>query len=425
MRSGALARCIQVAEAKRQSAIQSLFLCLGLPRASFNRRLSPDYCWLMNSQDVIVIGGGVIGLSIAYALAREGVMATVLDRSELGREASWAGAGMIAPTAERKTDNPSVELRSLSARLYPEWSTALRDETGIDNGYRRTGGVDVAWTRDEEHALKVAAGKWREEGIAFERLSPTDFGRVEPALNPALRVAYYLPDRAQIRNPRHLTALAAAVLKRGVNLQPGRAALGFEALGERLIAVKTSEGPLACDWVVVAAGPWSEQLLEDLGLCVPTPPVKGQIVLLRFDRPRLTRIVEHGKNYLVPRDDGRVLVGATEEEVGFDKRSTPAAVRDLLDEALRLCPVLAEAEVEKSWAGLRPGSIDTRPYLGYARGYRNLIVATGHKRAGLQLAPASAEVIVDLVLGRPPSVDLTPFRIGREPEKIGEDAFRS
>lgn len=379
----------------------------------------------MSAADVVIVGGGVIGLSIAYALAREGVAATVLDRQELGREASWAGAGIISPGSERPTDNPAVQLRTRSAALYPEWSEALRAETGIDNGYRRSGGVDVAWTAAEDQALRTLAGTWRAEGIACERLEPSDFGRVEPALNPALRVAYFLADRAQVRNPRHVKALAEAVARRGVRLRPGLAALGFDVTSDRVIAVRTGQGPLPCDRVVVAAGPWSSALLEGLGLRVATPPVKGQIVLLRCDRPLLSRIVEHGKNYLVPRDDGRVLVGATEEDAGFDTRPTAVAVRDLIDEALALCPILAEAEVERTWAGLRPGSIDARPYLGLAPGFRNLFVATGHKRAGLQLSPGTAEVLVDLLLDRPPRIDLAPFRLDRPSGTPADDAFRS
>jgi glycine oxidase len=379
----------------------------------------------MSTADVVIVGGGVIGLSIAYALAREGVAATVLDRAELGRAASWAGAGIISPGSERPTANPMVQLRTRSAALYPEWSEALRAETGIDNGYRRCGGVDVAFSAAEDQALRSLAGAWRAEGIAFERLEPRDFGRVEPALNPALRVAYFLPDRAQVRNPRHVRALATAVAERGGRLRPGLAALGFEVAAGRVVAVQTAEGPLPCGRVVVAAGPWSAALLEGLGLRVLTPPVKGQIVLLRSERPLLSRIVEHGKNYLVPRDDGRVLVGATEEDAGFDTRATPPAVRDLIDEALRLCPILAEAEVERAWAGLRPGSIDTRPYIGFAPGFSNLVVATGHKRAGLQLSPGTAEVVAELVLGRPPRLDLAPFRLDRPPGAPTDDAFRS
>jgi glycine oxidase len=174
----------------------------------------------------------------------------------------------------------------------------------------------------------------------------------------------------------------------------------------------------------MAAGAWSGLLLGGLGVHAPTPPSKGQIVLLKQEGPFLRRIVEHGKNYLVPRQDGRVLVGATEEDAGFDTRSTASAVRDLLNEAIWLCPALATAEVEASWAGLRPGSVDTRPYIGPAPGYRNLIVATGHKRAGLQLSPATAELVADLVLGRTPRMDLSPFRVDRQPD-TADDTFRS
>jgi glycine oxidase len=379
----------------------------------------------MPNNDVIIVGGGVIGLSIAYALARQGVLATVLDRRELGREASWAGAGLLPPYTDRLAGSPALELRSWSAALYPEWSSELRAETGIDNGYRCTGGVDVAFTAEEDHELGRTAVRWRRERITYERMEPADFGRVEPALSRAVRAAYFLADRAQIRNPRHLHALTAALAHRGVALLPHQAVVGFESEGARITAVRTVAGRRPCGSVVVAAGPWSAALLETVSVHAPTPPVKGQIVLLRSDRRLLGRIVEYGMNYLVPRDDGRVLVGSTEEDAGFDVRTTASGVRGLLDLALRLCPGLAEAEVERSWAGLRPGSIDARPYLGIAPGYQNLIVATGHKRAGLQLAPASALVIADLVLGRPPGIDLDGFRIDRTPTDQDESTFRS
>jgi glycine oxidase len=377
------------------------------------------------SSDVVIVGGGVIGLSIAYRLGAEGVAATLLDRREVGREASWAGAGLIPANTVQLRTSPTVELRSWSAVLFPEWSAALREETGIDNGYRRTGGVDVAFSPDEEHELKATAGRWRTEGIVFERLAEADFQRVEPALGPDLRAAYFLPDRAQVRSPWHLRALALAAARRGARLRPGQAALGFETAGGRLTAVKTPGGRLPCGILVIAAGAWSGGLLDGLGVSAPTPPVKGQIVLLKGDRPLLRRIVEHGARYLVPREDGRVLVGATQEDAGFDIRATPRGVRDLLDEALRLCPVLAEAEVEKAWAGLRPGSIDSRPYIGVVPGLSNVVVATGHKRAGLQLAPATAEVVADLVLGRPPRIDLAGYRVGRAPVAPEGEAFRS
>jgi glycine oxidase len=377
-------------------------------------------------QDVVIVGGGAIGLSIAYALAREGVVSTVMDRRRLGAEASWAGAGLIPPVSERRpgAGTPIAALRSWSASLFPAWSEALREETGIDNGYRRCGGMDVACTPAEAQGLLATAGRWRAEGIAHERLSPADCLRVEPALGPEVQFVYFLPDRAQVRNPWHLRALAAGAARLGVKLLPWHEVQRLETRGERVIAIHGEAGTYSCQWLIVAAGAWSGRLLETIGVRAPTPPVKGQIVLLRHDRRLLRRIVEHGKNYLVPRDDGRILIGATEEDAGFDTRPTEGSFRELTAEAIRLCPILAAAEVEATWAGLRPGSLDSKPYIGLAPGFRNLVLATGHKRAGLQLSPATGELVADLVLGRTLRIDLAAFRPDREPE-TSDDTFRS
>jgi glycine oxidase len=271
----------------------------------------------------------------------------------------------------------------------------------------------------------VAAGRWRREGIVFEKLPPGDHPRVEPLLADDLRAVYFLPDRAQIRNPRHLRALETAVAELGVEIRPDEPIVGFERSGERIAAVRTDRGSVPCCAAVIAAGAWSGALVETLGIQVPTPPIKGEIVLLRSERPLLRRIIEHGRNYLVPRDDGRIVVGATEEDVGFDKRSTARGVAGLLEIALRVCPALAECDVERAWAGLRPGSIDTRPYVGTIPGCANLYIATGHRRAGLQLAPATAEIVADLVLGRAPRVDLSGFAPDRESSVEEEPTFRS
>jgi glycine oxidase len=380
---------------------------------------------MVQTYDVVIVGGGVIGLAVADALSRQGIRLAVVDRSELGREASRAGAGLIPPEAENPSKHPLVALRSLSTRLYPGWSTVLEEETGIDIGYRRSGGVDVAWTELEEDELLAKSGRWRAEGIAYERLPRSDFARVEPALNPELRAAYYLPDRAQVRSPWLLRALMTAVYQRGAHLTTWHEVKGFMVHDGRVTAVQTGAGDLKCGAVVVAAGAWSGNLLETIGVHAPTPPLKGQIVLLRGKRTLIRRVVELGRNYLVPRDDGRVLVGSTEEDAGFDSIPTWEVARELVDLALRLCPVLKEAEIETTWAGLRPGSIDSKPYIGRAPGFENVIVATGHKRAGLQLAPATAELVADLVLDRPPRLDIAAFRPDREPEPLAEHSFLS
>jgi glycine oxidase len=379
------------------------------------------------SADVVVVGGGVVGLSIAFVLATEGMRPVVLDRRELGKEASWAGAGIIAPGSDKPHPLPMARLRTRSAELYPGWSGRLRELTGIDNGYRRCGAVDVAFDAKQENDLKAAAGRWRSEGIAFERLEPGDFDRVEPSLSPEIRVAYFVPDRAQVRNPRHLKALATACERLGGRLRPGVPCTGFETSRGRVVSVQTPEGPIACGAAVVSAGAWTEALLGRLGMRVPTPPIKGQIVLLNGHRPVLRRIVELEDRYLVPRDDGRVLVGATEEAAGFDTRPTASVTRDLIDLAIRLCPALADASVEMTWAGLRPGSMDSRPVIGPAPGVENLLIASGHRRAGLQLSPSTAELVADLILGRAPSIDLDDFRADRpvSTTPAPPDAFRS
>jgi glycine oxidase len=379
----------------------------------------------MRTCDIAVVGGGVIGLSIAYILAREGLSLTVIDAGAMGRAASWAGAGMIAPFRRKVAGSAMTELRSWGAELYREWSPALLDETGIDNGFRVSGGLDVAADDADEADLSTAAGRWRVEGVEAERLDPADFARVEPALNPALRRAYYLPDRAQIRNPRHLQALTASIERTESTLETEDEVLGFKLRRGRIEGLRTRTGQINCNQVILTAGAWSGGLLEGLGVSLATPPLKGQIVLFKSHGPLLSRIIEHGKHYLVPRDDGRVLAGATEEDAGFNTRSTPLAIRELIDEALLLCPALAEAEVERTWAGLRPGSIDTRPYIGRVPGFPNLIVATGHKRAGLQLAPSTAEVVADLVLDREPRIDLAAFAPARSAGPGDDVAHRS
>ncbi len=379
----------------------------------------------MKSTDVVVVGGGVIGLSIAYALAKRGVLATVIDRDAFGKGASWAGAGMLPPFVVRTTSSPMVELRSWSAVLYREWSAELRERVGVDNGYRVTGGIDVALEPGELGDLKTAAGRWRVEGIRFEQLQPSDFTRVEPELNPKALYAFYLPDRAQIRNPWHLRALEAAAQNFGVKLMPHTSVRRLKTVDNRITAIETDGGDISCGQVVIAAGAWSGGLLAEAQVALPTPPLKGQIVLFRAEATFLRHIIERGKLYLVPREDGRILMGATEENAGFDSRPTAEAVHELTQQAYALCPALARAEIEKYWAGLRPGSIDTRPYLGFAQEYENLIIATGHKRAGLQLAPATGELIANLATGAVPGIDLSNFRPDRAPGPAEDVAFRS
>jgi glycine oxidase len=362
--------------------------------------------------DVLVIGGGVIGLTTAWYLAREGVRTAVIDQGDFGQESSWAGAGILppAPAAAPSTlqaGDPLALLRLRSAVLFPEISAQLREITGLDNGYIRCGAI-LLGSPDT-----LAEQRWRSEGIAFHRLDDVAMLRLEPALAPRLGPGYHVPDQAQLRNPRHLRALLAACRKAGVVLRPGCPAHGFDRAGARITALRTGAGRLIAEKYLIAAGAWSGGLLEPLGWQPGIRPIRGQIALLNTGAPILHRIVEEGRCYLVPRPDGRVLVGSTEEDAGFSKQTTAEAIGGLLTLAQRLAPALAGAHLERCWAGLRPGSADGLPFLGPVPGLDNLHVAAGHFRGGISLSPATALVVKEVLLGQPSSIPLDAFRLDR------------
>ncbi len=358
--------------------------------------------------DVLILGGGVIGLSVAYALAREQVAVEVVDQANFGQEASWAGAGIIPPGNPARARTPFDRLRSLSAEGFPAWSQELRERTGIDNGYLRCSGLEILDGHEDADDQE-----WRGDGIRCEEVAGADLLRLEPNLAPGFVKGFHLPDTAQLRNPRHVKALVAGCASRGARLRPGCPAIGLERQGRRVVALNTAVGRLSAGRYLIAAGAWSDGLLAHVGFRPGIRPVRGQIALLNTGAPLFRRVLMLGKRYLVPRPDGRVLVGATEEDVGFDKRTTAAAIRDLLEFAIQLVPGLGSAPLERSWAGLRPGSPDGLPYLGAVPGFDNLYVAAGHFRAGIQLSVGTGIVMKELILGRPPAVPLDAFRLDR------------
>jgi glycine oxidase len=228
-----------------------------------------------------------------------------------------------------------------------------------------------------------------------------------------LRAAYELPDECQIRNPRHLRALSAACRQRGVDLLPNVEAGAFEVRGERLEGIQTTAGVLRAERYAFAAGAWTQRLLAEVGVQTGILPMRGQMLLYKCDVPPFTRILNVGNRYLVPREDGRVLVGSTEEEVGFDKRTTAEGLAELANLAKRLVPMLTPERLEKSWAGLRPATFDGLPYIGQIPGLQNAFAAAGHFRSGLYLSPGTAVVLGELMRGTLPQIDLDPFRVGR------------
>lgn len=366
--------------------------------------------------DVAIIGGGVIGLSIACELAGEGVSVAVLDQGQIGQESSWAGAGILPPGNPDSAASSEARLRAASHVLWPALSARLKGETGIDNGFRRCGGLEVR-VQGPGDSLDDEMAAWRREGVCVEPLDGHSLRRLETGLNPEIECAYRLPEMGQVRNPRHLKALTALAAKRGVKLLAGTPAYGFERTDEKVVAVETNGGKIAAGQFVIAGGAWSGRLLGELESRATVRPMRGQIVLLAMPGLSLSHVVNVGLRYLVPRGDGRVLVGSTEEIVGFDKRTTASGVGGLIEFACEVAPVLGAATIERAWAGLRPQSADGLPYLGRVGQVENLFVATGHFRAGLQLSPITALVVSQLVMGRKPALDLAPYSADRHCRK--------
>jgi glycine oxidase len=363
---------------------------------------------MANSPDILIIGGGVIGLTTAYVLASEGLQVTVIDRQDMGQEASWAGAGIIPPGNPGHAVSPFDRLRALSSLRFPELSAELRERTGIDNGYVRCGGLEFA--AGEDPALPE---EWRGAGIEVESLTEARTREREPALAPSLGKAYLLPQMAQVRNPRHVKALAAACAGVKVNLRPHCPARDWLIKGGRIQGLRCEQETFRADAYLLAAGAWTDGLLASLGFHLDIQPVRGQIALLSPSAPLIHHVLLWGDRYLVPRQDGLVLAGSTEEHAGYDKRTTAGAQQELLSLACRLVPGLAQAAVERCWAGLRPGSPDGLPFIGPVPGHDNVYVAGGHFRAGIQLSPGTAQLLKEMILGQPLTMSAEPFRLDR------------
>lgn len=370
--------------------------------------------------DVLVLGGGVIGLSTAWFLAQAGVRVTIVDQGDLGRQASWAGAGIISPGNLEHARTAMDQLRARSAALFPELSRTLREQTGIDNGYSLCGGLELPANADDD-----MSSEWRREGIAFEELAGNELHRRFHYLVPNLNRAYFLPGMGQVRNPRHLQALQAACATLGVSMRPHCAARRLVRNGNRIEAVETDQDRLRAGRYLIATGAWTDALLEPLGVHLGIRPVRGQIALLNTGAAERRPVLHRGKCYLVPRGDGRVLIGSTEEDAGFEAHTTAAAIAGLLSFGTSLVPELAQAAVERCWAGLRPGSPDGKPFLGPVPGFNNLFLAAGHFRSGIQLSPATALVMKEVLLGEKPTIALDEFCLDRPPGFPLRPAFRS
>lgn len=357
------------------------------------------------AQRTLIIGGGIIGLLCAYQLARAGVEVVLLERQALGREASWAGGGIVSPLYPWRYGEAVSALAHWSQDFYPQLGEQLLAKTGLDPEVQVTG---LYWLDlDDEAEALVWAGYHRRPLV---RVPVKDVQAAVPALADGYQRALYMAEVANVRNPRLMKSLRAALQQMpNVEIQEHYPVQGFVLDNQRVVGVQTAQGELHAERVIVAAGAWSGELLRTLGLELPVEPVRGQMILFKCAADFLPSMVLAKGRYAIPRRDGHVLVGSTLEYTGFDKSTTEEALASLRASAAELLPALAKAEVVGHWAGLRPGSPDGIPYIGELESHPGLWLNCGHFRNGLVLAPASCRLLADLMLGREPIVDPRPY----------------
>jgi len=332
---------------------------------------------------VVVVGGGVIGCAIAERLSRDGHQVTLLERDQLASHASGAAAGELSPqsTTSRAQDS---SLKSLA--MFPELVARIQKDSQIDVEYRTQQGLQPAFTEEEASMLRANSDRW---------LDADECRRLEPALSSEALGAN-LVEHAHLTPHRFVHALARAAAAHRADIREGTPAIGFDISDGAIARVITPAGALEADWVVVAAGPWTREVASRAGLQVDVRPQRGQLAALESRDVILPRSLFWSGGYLVPKADGTIIVGGTEEDSGFDDRPTVAGIASLLALATRLVPVLVTATLLRTWAGLRPLTPGGEPVVG-TLGIANLVIATGHHRKGILLAPLAATQVAEIV----------------------------
>ena len=362
----------------------------------------------------IIIGGGIIGSSIAWRLAREGVAAIVLERARIGQEASWAAAGMIAPQAEAQGSGLFFDLCLAARRSFDASIDRLTAESGVDPEYDPHGILYLALDAAEQAELQGRARWHREAGARVEELTPAAARKVEPAISPDTVYALHLADNRRVDNRKLTHAYAAAAIKAGADFREGVRADAIVTANGRATGVRIHDGAtLEADLIVVAAGAWSHELRGLEADRVKLHPVRGQIVCFEARPHLLAPAIFSMRGYLVPRRDGRILAGSTMEEAGYNKSVTLAGLDKITRGALAMVPGLGELPLREAWAGLRPATRDLLPVLGASPSAAGVIWATGHFRSGILLSMLTGEVIADVAMGRRPAIDLAPFSAAR------------
>jgi glycine oxidase len=361
----------------------------------------------MKTFDVAIAGAGLIGGSIALELARAGLRVGVFDRGEPGREASWASAGILSPAPENPGAIPMVPLGKASLALYPEFVALVEEISGQSVGFRPKGTLEALFSADAVRDLSTLIALHHGLGLKAEPLGGEDARELEPGLSPDVEAAALRLEEASVDNRALTQAVLQAAQSSGVELLAGQAVQGIWREGGRCAGLRLDAEKVSAKWTVVSAGCFSSQI-EGMQAYAPVQPAKGQIIALRQDKLKIERVLWSEKVYLVPRNDGRIIAGATTEYVGFDKHFTAGGLEKIVAAAIELAPSLAEARIEETWAGLRPDSPDHLPILGPAD-LEGLLVATGHFRSGVLLTPITAQLMREWIVWQRVDVDWERF----------------
>ncbi|MFQ6015702.1 MAG: glycine oxidase ThiO [Anaerolineae bacterium] len=364
--------------------------------------------------DVVVVGGGAIGCSIAYHLSKAGAQVLIIEKEEIGSQASRAAAGMLVPLAEATGPSPFLDLGLASLRRFPSIAQELKEESGIDIEFVPSGVLVLALSDEDEKELKSSFEWQKNAGLAVEWLSADDVRQLEPALSPQIGGGVHSRQEGHVSGLRLTQAFAQAAVNRGATLSLGTKATGLITRGARVSGVRLLDEEISAGHVVLATGAWTGMWREWLGPDLPIFPVRGQILAVHQLPVPLRRCIYGGhQGYLVPKADGTVIVGATQEQVGFDSRVTTEGIGYLLNMAPQLVPALADATFCRAWACLRPGSGDDLPLLGSLPDWHGLTLAAGHFRNGILLSPITGQLIAELLIEERTSMPLTPFDPGR------------
>jgi len=352
----------------------------------------------------LIVGGGVIGMLTAHELIRNGQQVTLFEKSDTGRESSWAGGGIVSPLFPWRYLDSVTRLASWSQAIYPDFSRELAETTGIDPEYTECGLILIA-PEDRAAALSWA----RQHERRLEEIDAATFHRLEPAAAEPRDGALWMPTVGQVRNPRMVQALRRRLEQLGAEIRTGQPVRRLLSDGQTCTGVETAQVKHEGEAVVVCAGAWSGNLLGDLPRPPEIHPMRGQMLLFHAEPGTISRMVLEGNRYVIPRRDGRTLFGSTIEDVGFDKETTDSARKELFEIATARFPVLKRFPVEAHWAGLRPSSPAGVPYIARHPEIDRLFINAGHFRNGIVLGPASARLCADLVLEQTPILDPAPY----------------